>query len=820
MKGTAEACIIFFLGISVMNVQLHAQEKAPKATVLTDEQESYRIGESVYYYRDKTGILTLPEILTPEFQRKFNQSSQAKPNFGITTDTYWFKLHIQDKSQVGERWFLQVEYGLLDHIVYYYPDTDGTWKKKHFGDEMPFSHREIPHRSFIIPLEFLTDSLSVLYFEVRTSGSLQFPLIIHTSNDLLRSTLRGEMLLGVFVGLMLIMALYNLFIYFSLRDRSYLIYFFAVISTTVSQVSLVGAHFQYFLGNSVWLATKMIPLAIAMTIVFVNLFTIRFLKLEKHSSFLYSVSSFFLVVGVAGGILSFFVGYNFLIRVLPAVSALTAITLFISGAYVWRQGYKPARLFTLAWFVYIIGVLFIVLRNYGILPNVPLISYAIEVGSAVETILLSFALAERYSFLKADKERIQEELLQTRDKANLELRKNVRRITKEINESNVRLEEKKSELESVFNATPDMLILLDREFKYQVINPAFCDFVGKSEQELIGKTDFDLFNHELASVFRKSDMEVFESGEPSSRNVKVPGRHGEEVWTNVIKTPLFNNAGEINGILQSARDITERKNIEKALGISKMEAEAANQVKSQFLANISHEIRTPLNAIIGFSTMLRKEYIENPKEQRYIENIIRSGANLLELFNDILDLSKIESGTISLKDEALNPLSLINEVEAIFEKRLGESGVDFILETGNQVPEQIISDPKSLRQIFDNLIGNAVKFTEEGSVTVRIWAERVRKSQGVSRGDVIFEIADTGIGIPDDQLEYIFESFRQVENKSTREYGGTGLGLAIVRRLVEVMNGTIAVESKSGEGSTFKIRFTNMKIRFPGETEL
>ena len=247
-------------------------------------------------------------------------------------------------------------------------------------------------------------------------------------------------------------------------------------------------------------------------------------------------------------------------------------------------------------------------------------------------------------------------------------------------------------------------------------------------------------------------------------------------------------------------DVTERKRVSRSLKEAKQAADAANHAKSEFLANMSHEIRTPMTAILGFTDLLRKgaDRIDESERQDYLDTIYTSGRHLLDLINDILDLSKIEAGQMKFEQIACAPHQVIAEVVSVLRVRAREKGLFLEYEWSGKVPETIRSDPARLRQLLINLVGNAVKFTQAGGV--RIVAGLAHTG---ARPQLTIEVIDTGIGIPPDKLDSIFDPFVQADTSVTREFGGTGLGLAICRRIVEALGGDLTVRSRPGEGSVF-----------------
>ncbi len=255
-------------------------------------------------------------------------------------------------------------------------------------------------------------------------------------------------------------------------------------------------------------------------------------------------------------------------------------------------------------------------------------------------------------------------------------------------------------------------------------------------------------------------------------------------------------------------DITERKRSEAELREARDRARSADRAKSEFLANMSHEIRTPMNAVLGFSELLLS-LVSDPRQKKYIASIHGAGKSLLTIINDILDLSKIEAGMMSLQYGNTDLQRIIHEIEVVFEQRIGEKGISFIRETDPALPPFLLLDEIRIRQILLNLVGNAVKFTDRGHVKLSVAFSPLA---GGGKGALTITVADTGMGIPEKQQQAMFDPFTQQEGQAALKYGGTGLGLTITRRLVEMMNGSIALKSEWGAGTVFEVVIGDVEI--------
>ena len=278
--------------------------------------------------------------------------------------------------------------------------------------------------------------------------------------------------------------------------------------------------------------------------------------------------------------------------------------------------------------------------------------------------------------------------------------------------------------------------------------------------------------------------------------ILCPG--GETRWVRLQSKPVYTGKGsrrKATQIIGTVLDITPQREFEQSIQEARRDAEAANQSKSEFLANMSHEIRTPMTAILGYTDLLA-EMIDDDELIQHVRTIRRNGDFLLDIINDILDLSKIEAGKFEISQQHFSPQRLVEDVRSIMEVRATENAIELEVEYRGQIPVQIESDPKRLKQVLINLVGNAIKFTPTGNVKIFV-------SYMASDKCLRFDIADSGIGISEVQKQRLFQPFSQGDGNVNREFGGTGLGLVISKRLTEMLGGSISVESELGKGSTF-----------------
>ena len=345
----------------------------------------------------------------------------------------------------------------------------------------------------------------------------------------------------------------------------------------------------------------------------------------------------------------------------------------------------------------------------------------------------------------------------------------------------------------------------DLEGRITFVNQRYAQELSTTPKQLVGKTDKDLFPDDLAAKYQRDDQWVLQTGR-SFRDVEIHPKGEGTIYVELIKAPITDQSGEIVGIQGMFWDVTDRRKAELALRQAKEIAEAASQAKSEFLANVSHEIRTPMNGIIGI-TELMLDSVNDKQDREYLELIHLSAESLLALINNILDFSKVESGKIELESQRFNLRDHLEDSLRSLVFRAHERGLELIIHFAPDIPQDIVGDPVRLGQVLVNLVGNAIKFTDEGHVEVRVDCESLDTEKDQVRDEskvrLTFRVTDTGVGIPIEKQQKIFAEFEQADTSTTRRYGGTGLGLTISSRLVEMMGGELQVASQLDQGTQF-----------------
>lgn len=411
-------------------------------------------------------------------------------------------------------------------------------------------------------------------------------------------------------------------------------------------------------------------------------------------------------------------------------------------------------------------------------------------------------ILEELSLMIADYEKLKFKYERSNKEKNI-LSSLLTRTSSDLKKVSENLKIRAEELSTILSTIPAYVYFKDLKLRYILVNQLFAELTGLPARQIEGKTVHDVLPKFGDNTYFDMEARVLKNGVAAYDIEEQFELDGRVWWVSTNVAPIRNTNGQIIGLIGISWDITDRKLYESELRSSKELAEAGTIAKNEFIASISHEFRTPMNGILGLAEMLKNSGLDKDQED-LLKGIVSSAENLLVLVNDLLDFSAIEAGKMELE---FNPFMLdrvLEEICQLLRIRAVEKGLDISMVIGESVPLCLVGDSKRVGQIIINLAGNAIKFTEQGSV--RIEVHLIRKTDSVAT--LRFEVIDTGVGIPPDSIDSLFKVFSRVKQKQHRLVSGTGLGLSICKKLTDLLGGEIGVESEPGRGSKFWFTLT------------
>lgn len=624
------------------------------ASALAFDEHSRRVplGEAMYVFEDVRGDANIGDIASPALEGSFRRHDQPVLNAGYSRSVFWLRLDLEYRPQQAHEarnWLLELAYPPLDHLELYLPDRDGKYRLvQRTGDALPFDSRQIKQNNYLFELRLEPAQPQRLYLRLESQGSIQAPLTLWAPNAYLEEQPGRIYVLGIIYGVLLVMLVYNLFIFLSVRDTSYLYYILYIASFGLYQVSVNGAGIQYFWPDSPWWANAATPFLIGSAALFGCQFARSFLHTGEHSPWVDRLLLVMMAAGAGVMILALSVSYATALRLATYLALTFTVVIFGAGVLAWLRGMRVARYFIFAWSAFLLGGVVNTLMVLGYLPNVFITMYASQIGSALEVGLLSLALADRINAMKEERARI--------------------------------LQEAGAKLEAL--------------------------------------------NRELAD---------------------------------------------------------------------------SNRFKDEFLATVTHELRTPMNGVIGSLELMQTVTMEAELEQ-YQKTAAASARDMMRMVNDILALTELQAGKLYPRREPFSLRGLCDGLRVQYTRSARDKGLAFNLVLDERLPDILEGDAAKLSRALGYLLDNAIKFTSQGSVTVRV-------GRGGSVGPQLplsIWVSDSGIGFETGKSE-LYQRFHQLDGSLTREYGGLGIGLAICRQLVDLLGGSLSHESESGKGSTFRL---------------
>lgn len=651
----------FFLIVLLFMCPLWATAAGP--AVFDEHTRALSLGQRMSVFEDVRGDKTIDDVTSSALQGSFRAHDKSVLNAGYSRSAFWIRvdLHYQPRGSAArarehQQWLLELAYPPLDRLELYEAGEDGRFRLvRRTGDSLPFSSREIRQNNYLFTLDFQPDQVRRIYLRLESQGSIQAPLTLWSPSAYLEEQPARIYVLGIIYGVLLVMLIYNLFIFLSVRDTSYLYYILYIASFGLYQVSVNGAGIEFFWPDNPWWANVATPFLIGATALFGCQFARSFLQTAEHSPWVDRSLLALMLWGTLVMVLALTASYAVSLRLATVLALVFTLVISLAGVLAWLRGMRVARYFIIAWAAFLLGGVVNTLMVLGYLPNVFLTMYASQIGSAIEVALLSLALADRINGMKEERARI--------------------------------LQNASAKLEAL--------------------------------------------NHELAD---------------------------------------------------------------------------SNRLKDDFLATVTHELRTPMNGVIGSLELMQTLKLE-PEVEQYQKTATRSARDMMQMVNDILTLTELQSGRLYPRRQTFSLRGLLDGACAPYQTRAREKGLAFSLDLDERLPDTVEGDAVKLAQSLGYLLDNAVKFTAAGRVSLRVRADGEPTHEALP---LSFEVIDAGIGLANMREADLYRRFHQLDTSMTRQYGGLGIGLSICRKLVDLLDGGLAYEpNRAGAGgSIFRISLT------------
>ncbi|MDF3846111.1 7TM diverse intracellular signaling domain-containing protein [Pseudomonas citronellolis] len=625
---------------------------SPLAGAVSFDEHTSRLplGHSIDVFEDVRGTADIADITSAALADSFRRHDRDVLNAGYSRSVFWIRLDLDyrpQESQDPAPWLLELAYPPLDHLDLYLPGADGKYQlAQRTGDTLPFASRPISLTNYLFDLKLAPGKPLRVYLRLESQGSIQAPLTLWSPKAYMENLPGNVYVLGIIYGVLLVMLVYNLFIFVSVRDTSYLYYILYIASFGLYQVSVNGAGIEYFWPDSPWWANAATPFLIGSASLFGCQFARSFLHTREHSPWVDRTLLALMAVGALVMLLAFSASYALSLRLATYLALAFVVVIFSAGILAWLRGMRVARYFIFAWTAFLLGGTINTLMVLGLLPNVFFTMYSGQIGSALEVGLLSLALADRINAMKEERTRI-------------------------LQESSRKLEQ---------------------------------------------------LNLELAN---------------------------------------------------------------------------SNRLKDEFLATVTHELRTPMSGVIGSLELMQTVPMDVELAQ-YQKTATGSARDMMRMVNDILALIELQAGKLYPRREPFSLRGLFDSLRAQYAPRAEAKGLRFDLQLDENLPDTLEGDAGKLAQTLGYLLDNAIKFTHQGGVSLRVDGQR--QSDGVA---LRVTVQDSGIGFETPADDALYQRFHQLDGSLTREYGGLGIGLALCRQLTELLGGQLQHHSSPGRGSRF-----------------
>ena len=737
----------------------------------------YPLSRAFTYLEDDTASLTLEQVLQPSVQSRFKPITQAPAatNFGSSRSAIWLQVQLRPDSSAPRRWLLEVATPPLDQLDVYTPNQKGGFDRQAGGDAMPFSARAVAHRNHVKPVDLPPGQTTTIYLRIWSQGTVSAPSTLWQADALWVSDQASYSVFSLYFGLLGGLLLYNLLLFFSVRDRAYLVYVAFVAAIGLSQASSSGLAAQFLWPDSVWWNNNSTNTHYALSGAFGVWFACTFLASRVTMPWLDRWMRVLILGWIATCVSALTLPYRVTVLAVTSLAVLSVLTVALAGTLAVLRKHPGAQYFGLAWAALLLGVAVLTLHNNGFLPSNAFTANALLIGSSVEMVLLSFALADRINTARREKELAQAQmgLEQAMVQALQQSQEHYRAVIEHVGEG--------------------ML----------VVQHGRIVFANRRASEIFDTARDTIIQRGVAAYLHADDREMIIerirlrlAGETLPERCEVRLQNGDlpPKWLEVGDTLVPWDGG--NGVLIFFLDVTQRRQADTDMRTAVRRQQELNDLRSRFVSMTSHEFRTPLATILSSQELLRHYHERLPASERVeLLGVIASGVHRMTTMLDrVLLLGKADARMLEFRP-ALVDLQVF--CQALVQETLSlphNAGCQVVL----QCPPELaptLCDEKLLRHILTNLLSNAVKYSPQGGeVRLRVLPEL---------DQLVLEVSDQGIGIPQQEIDHLFESFHRASNVGNIH--GTGLGLAIVKNAVDLHGGTITVSSTLGQGTCFTV---------------
>jgi len=742
--------------------------------------DSYLLSPVFEYFIDASGQQSINEIRRDDRQQRFRPISEnpSGANFGVTSAGVWLRVELRAQPGAPKDWLFELANPLMDRVDLYVLGPDGMTHQTG-GDLIPFDQRRISHRNHVFRLSLNPAAPTTLYLRVSSRGTVVTTARLWRPAALWQQDHVTYSSFSLYFGLMLGLSLYNFLLFLSIRDRVYLIYVAFVVSVALYQASLSGLGAQFLWPDSPWWGAHSPPVCAALSSCFALLFARDFLHSPVRMPRLNTLMLFLVAAALLTVMTSLFLPFELPVKLAVALAAATIATVLAAGLVSLRQGSPEAKYFLIAWGALMAGATVLVLYINGVLTGGSHILYSFLVGSALEMILLSFALAARINVARAEKE--QAEARSVAEHAMVEA-----------------LEQSQQRSRAVIEHVGEGMMVAQDE-RPVFVNTRAAEILGLTKEALLADGFLNRVHADDRAMVvdrvrrRQAGLDVARRCE-----LRAVLPDGTVKWLEVGDAIVPWDGGA--GTLTFFTDLTERKQAEDQTRSALERQKQLNDLRGRFVTMTSHEFRTPLATILSSAELL-KYYDDRlpPAEKEQLIGSIQAGVRRITgMLEKVLQIGKADAKMLDFHPARIDLQALLESVMEGAQRQFPTTSCELVADFSIPSPSQLHGrfDPTLLRHIFDNLLSNAVKYSPAGG--------EVRFKVFPDGEAMVFEVSDQGIGIPDGEIADLFESFHRASNVG--DIQGTGLGLAIVKSSVEAHGGLIEVANRPNGGTCFTVR--------------